>query len=49
LKDGEISLEARIFALADVYDALRSRRPYKDEMAHSEAVRVISHCCFYPA
>ncbi len=31
LKGNNISLEARIVALADVYDALRHRRCYKDE------------------
>ena len=29
LKDGEIPLEARIIAVADVFDALTSERPYK--------------------
>jgi HD-GYP domain-containing protein (c-di-GMP phosphodiesterase class II) len=41
LKGEAIPLEARIFALSDVYDALRSKRPYKDEMTHSEVVRII--------
>lgn len=41
LKGEAIPLEARIFALADVYDALRSKRPYKDEMTHSEVVTII--------
>ena len=34
-------MEARIFALADVYDALRSKRPYKNEMTHAQVVRMI--------
>lgn len=37
----EIPLVARIVGLADVYDALRSRRVYKDEMGHSEARKII--------
>ncbi len=41
LKKEEISLEARIFALADVYDALRSKRSYKKEIPHDEAVNII--------
>lgn len=36
-----IPFEARIVALADVYDALRSSRPYKEAIAHDEAVSVI--------
>jgi putative two-component system response regulator len=41
LKADEIPLEARIFSLADVYDALRSKRPYKNEMTHSEVTEEI--------
>ena len=41
LKGDEIPLEARIFALADVYDALRSKRSYKEDMAHVEVVTKI--------
>jgi HD-GYP domain-containing protein (c-di-GMP phosphodiesterase class II)/PAS domain-containing protein len=36
-----IPLSARIGALADVYDALTSRRPYKDAWAHDRAVEEI--------
>jgi HD-GYP domain-containing protein (c-di-GMP phosphodiesterase class II) len=37
----DISLAARIVAVADVYDALTSKRVYKDAMPHEEAVRLI--------
>jgi HD-GYP domain-containing protein (c-di-GMP phosphodiesterase class II) len=37
----EIPLAARIVALADIYDALRSPRPYKDGFSHDHARRVI--------
>ncbi|KUK55433.1 MAG: Metal dependent phosphohydrolase [Atribacteria bacterium 34_128] len=41
LKGQEIPLEARIFVLCDAYDAIRSKRPYKDKLLHEEAVRRI--------
>ncbi|MCX8070153.1 MAG: bacteriohemerythrin, partial [Thermodesulfovibrionales bacterium] len=41
LKGNEISLEARIYALCDVYDAIRSKRPYKEEKSHEETVEII--------
>jgi putative two-component system response regulator len=37
LKGEEIPLEARIMAVADVYDALVSKRVYKDPMSFEEA------------
>jgi len=41
LKGEAIPLSARIMAIADVYDALRSERYYKKAMPHAEAVGVI--------
>jgi putative nucleotidyltransferase with HDIG domain len=37
LRGEEIPLHARIFAIADTYDALRSARPYKAACTHEEA------------
>ena len=37
-----IPLSARIVALADVYDALTSDRPYKNAMSHEEALALIA-------
>lgn len=37
LSGGDIPLEARIVAVADVFDALTSRRPYKDAWTNDEA------------
>ena len=43
LEGQEIPLEARIFALCDAYDAIRSKRSYKDALTHEEAVgRIMS-------
>ena len=36
-----IPLSARLMAVADVYDALVTRRPYKEPLSHAEAVRII--------
>jgi len=41
LKGEEIPLQARMMALADVYDALVSERPYKKAFSHEEAMRII--------
>jgi putative two-component system response regulator len=41
LKGEEIPLEGRIMAIADVYDALVSERPYKRPFSHEEAVEII--------
>ena len=37
-----IPISARLMAVADVYDALISRRVYKDGMSHEEAVAIIA-------
>ena len=37
----QIPLESRIVALADVYDALRSRRHYKEPFPEAETIRII--------
>ena len=42
LKGLEIPLEGRLMAIADVYDALVSDRPYKKAFSHEEAVKTIS-------
>jgi len=42
LKGENIPLSARLMALADVYDALISRRPYKEPIPHNDAVLMIS-------
>lgn len=41
LKGEEIPLEARIMAIADVYDALVSKRVYKEKMSFEDANRII--------
>ena len=41
LKGSTIPLEGRIMAIADVYDALISERPYKKKYTHEEATRII--------
>ena len=41
LKGKEIPLPARIMGVVDVYDALRSKRPYKDPYSHEEAIKII--------
>ncbi|HZZ10240.1 MAG TPA: HD domain-containing phosphohydrolase [Paraburkholderia sp.] len=42
LSDDNIPVSARLMALADVYDALLSRRIYKDGYSHQEAIRLIA-------
>jgi len=41
LRGEAIPLEARIVALADVYDAISSRRCYKESLPHSEVAKII--------
>jgi response regulator RpfG family c-di-GMP phosphodiesterase len=38
----EIPLSARIASLADVYDALRTARPYKNPIPHQEALSILA-------
>ena len=44
LKGADIPLAGRIVAIADVFDALTSNRPYKDSWAFEEAARSIIEC-----
>jgi len=41
LSGRQIPLAARVFAIADVFDALTSQRPYKKPMAVAEALSVL--------
>jgi putative two-component system response regulator len=41
LKGDDIPISGRLMALADVYDALISKRVYKPPMPHEEAVKII--------
>ncbi len=41
LRADDIPLEARIVAVADVYDALTSKRVYKPALTHEEAMQII--------
>jgi HD-GYP domain-containing protein (c-di-GMP phosphodiesterase class II) len=40
-KESQIPLPARIFSIADAYDVITSKRPYKQPLSHEEAVRRI--------
>ncbi len=41
LKDGEIPISARIFTVVDVFDALTSRRPYKEPLSLAETMNIL--------
>jgi HD-GYP domain-containing protein (c-di-GMP phosphodiesterase class II) len=41
LKDREIPLTARIFAIGDVWDALRSDRPYRKAWSRKKTLKYI--------
>lgn len=43
LRGDQIPWAARLMSVADVYDALVSRRVYKEPIPHEEAVRIISN------
>jgi len=42
LKGEQIPISARIVALADIYDALTSERPYKKAFSHQQAYKIIT-------
>lgn len=42
-KNDDIVLESQILSLADVFDALTSKRPYRDAMTVEEALRIIEN------
>jgi response regulator RpfG family c-di-GMP phosphodiesterase len=41
LRDTQIPLHARIFAVVDTYDAVRSERPYKEARDHDAAIEAL--------
>ncbi len=42
LKGPDIPISGRLMAITDVYDALVSKRVYKNSMSHEEAVQIIT-------
>lgn len=45
LKGESIPLSARIFAIVDCYDAIVSKRPYKEALSHDIALKIIVKDC----
>jgi len=44
LKDNEIPIHSQIIAVADAYDAMVTKRPYRDQLSHEEALKeLIKH------
>ncbi|MCL4425073.1 MAG: hypothetical protein M1553_06475, partial [Firmicutes bacterium] len=41
LRGEEITLESRIVAIADAYDAMTTDRPYRKRLSREEAVRLL--------
>jgi energy-coupling factor transport system substrate-specific component len=44
LKGNEIPMIAQIIAVADIYDALTSDRPYRKAMSQSQAIEILENC-----
>lgn len=44
IEGGSIPLGARILTVADAYDALTSRRPYREALSSEEALRILGEC-----
>ncbi|CAN5294701.1 hypothetical protein BH11PLA2_BH11PLA2_28690 [soil metagenome] len=45
LVGSQIPLSARVVAIASIYDALRTRRPYRPAFSHPRAIRLLSSEC----
>ncbi len=44
LKGGEMPLGARVFAVVDAYDAMTSKRPYREALSRQEAIEEVLSC-----
>jgi HD-GYP domain-containing protein (c-di-GMP phosphodiesterase class II) len=44
LKGGAIPLGARIISVADAYDTMTGKRPYKGPISHEEAAEELRRC-----